>query len=306
MNPFFDMFDNNNPYKWVSLTYSIIATTVSTPLLYLVIMFQKENPYTTLLHQILSNILGVAILNNIFVHIPFVLLYIFGPFPQLTCYLILIIQGSLTIQALLLVNIMMITRYIFTFILKNPAAVHHDFWRTFIFVFTFLSGIIVQTTYSVLPGNNPGHFYICSGIIPINYNKSNNKINYGIFVLMFFTLCSHAVLGLRIKLYDWTKGSAKVLANLKTELKSGNYNILNITYQMIIVMSYMIVLMPLVKIVSMNLTSFQTFPAYVWLYLYHLYAMQSFELLSLTILFMKNSQLFVFVIRNIQSTFRLW
>ena len=44
MNPFFDMFDNNNPYKWVSLTYSIIATTVSTPLLYLVIMFQNRKP----------------------------------------------------------------------------------------------------------------------------------------------------------------------------------------------------------------------------------------------------------------------
>ena len=305
MDPFSEMFEANNPYKWVSLFYSVTLTAVSTPLLYLVIMFQRENPYSTLLHHILSNILGVGILNNIFVHIPFILLYSFGHFSQPTCYLILIIQGSFTIQVLLLTNILMIVRYIFTFILKNPAAVHHDFWKTFIFIFTFLSGIITQTTYSLFPGNNPSHFYICSGMIPINYNKSHNKVNYGIFGLMFFTICSHAVLGLRIKLYDLTQGSNRVLANLTTELKGEKYNILNISYQLIIVMSYMIVLMPVVKVVSMNLSSFQTFPAYLWMYLYHLYAMQTFELISLIILFAKNSQLLFFVIRNLQSILTL-
>ena len=67
MNPFFELFENSNPYKLVSLCYSIILTAALTPLLCLVILFQKDNPYTTLLHQIVSNILGVAILNNIIV-----------------------------------------------------------------------------------------------------------------------------------------------------------------------------------------------------------------------------------------------
>ena len=70
MNPFFELFENSNPYKLVSLCYSIILTAALTPLLCLVILFQKHNPYTTLLHQIVSNILGVAILNNIIVNIP--------------------------------------------------------------------------------------------------------------------------------------------------------------------------------------------------------------------------------------------
>jgi hypothetical protein len=120
---------------------------------------------------------------------------------------------------------------------------------------------------------------------------------------MFFTLCTHAVLGLRLKL--WTKGSPKATAYISTDFKSEKYNILNITYQLIIVMSYMMVLMPFVKVVSMTLTSFETFPTYLWMYLYHLYAMQSFELLSITLLFMKNYHLLLFVFRNLQEIFRL-
>ena len=144
----------------------------------------------------------------------------------------------------------------FCFHSEEPRAVHHDFWRVFIFIFTFFGGILVQTTYSLLPGNNPSHFYICSGIIPNNYNQSKIKVNYGLLLLMLMTICVHVVLGIKTKLYNWTKGTPKALVNLANELKHEKYNIVTLTYQIIIALSFVIVLLPIFKVVSMNLTSF--------------------------------------------------
>ena len=95
-----------------------------------------------------------------------------------------------------------------------------------------------------------------------------------------------------------------VISLLKAKI-SKSYDILNITYQMIIAVSYFALLIPLIKTQSMNLKNFQKFPEYLWMYWYFMGQMQSFELLSLTILFVKNSQLVKFVKRSLQEAFRL-
>ena len=82
MNPFQEMFETNNPYKWICLVYSITILAAITPLLCLVIHFLNENPYTTLVQQVFSIIIGVTIATNILIHIPLILLYILGPFSQ--------------------------------------------------------------------------------------------------------------------------------------------------------------------------------------------------------------------------------
>ena len=300
-NPFFEMYETNNPYKWICLVYSVICMAAITPILYLVIQFQNENPYTTLVQQVFSSMLGVALSVNISVHIPFVLLYIFGPFSQLACDLLLNAQSVLIVQLLLLANVLMIIRYIFTFILKNPVAVQQGFWKIFIFIWTFLVAILTQTTFFLLPGNNPSQFYTCSGQIPINYNKLNNKVNYAFFIIAVFTLCCQPLLGLRIKLFNLKKGPTKLLMK---ETISETYDVLNISFQVIITLIFLINLTPLFKIVSLNLTSFQTYPAYLWMYLHHLFATQTLYLLSLAVL-MKNSRLLTYVIRNFQEVLRL-
>ena len=303
MNDFSEMFETNNPYKWVCLVYSIILFITLTPLLYLVIMFQNENPYTTLLQQFLSSILLVAILMNIFGHIPFTLLYIIGPFSQQTCNLLLVSYTSFGVQLLLHTNFLILTRYIFTCILRNPAAVHHDFWRLFIFIWTFLVAFLSQITLFLLPGNNPNMYYVCSGKIPMNYNSLNKKYDYPFFTIICLTLCCHAFLEIKIKLYLRNKNFQNNVTILTQAKISESYDILNITYQIIIAACYFAILMPLIKTLSMNLISFQEFPKYLLMYWYYMGSMQSFELITLTILFVKNSQLVKFVKRSVQEAY---
>jgi hypothetical protein len=301
MNPFSEMYEANNPYKWMFLIFSIVLTAAVTPIMYLVIQFQNENPYTTLIQQILSSMIGAAILINILVHIPLILLYIVGPFSQQICNLLLSTQTGLTMQLLLLANVLMITRYLFIFVLKNPVAVHHDFWRLFFFIWTFLFAILMQFTFFLLPGNNPVQFYVCSGEIPRNYNKLNNKVNYSFLLLSVFTFLCQPLLRLQIQLYNWTKGSQKSLMKETNE----TYDILNIRFQFFITLIYMILLTPIFKIWTLNLISFQVFPTYLWMYLQHLLLTQIFQLLSLTVKKIKNSQLYSFVVRNLKEVLRL-
>ena len=232
MNPFQEMFETNNPYKLICLVYSITILAAITPLLCLVIQFLNENPYTTLVQQVFSIIIGVTIATNILIHIPLILLYILGPFSQQTCDLIFIAHGSLAIQLLLLANILIISRYMFTFILKNPLAIQQNFWGLYIVLWTFLVGIFIQRSFFWLPGTNPNHFYICSGTMPLDYNSVNNKVNYAFFILTIFTILCNVVLGLKIKLYDWNKQSQNLLSPV---IISENYDILSNAIQIIYV-----------------------------------------------------------------------
>ena len=76
-----------------------------------------------------------------------------------------------------------------------------------------------------------------------------------------------------------------------------------ITYQIIIAVCYFAILMPLIKTLTMNLTSFQKCPEYLWMFWYYMGSMQTFELITLSILFVKNSQLVKFVERSLQEAF---
>ena len=63
----------------------------------------------------------------------------------------------------------------------------------------------------------------------------------------------------------------------------------------------MIVIIPFFEACSLDLTSFQTFPSYLWMYLQHLCVMQTFDFLTLGLLLVKDSQLLAFVIHNLQE-----
>ena len=57
--------------------------------------------------------------------------YFLGPQPATFCLLQSVIKNSLKWQLLLLLDSVIIVRYIFIFWLKNPGAVNEDFWTTF-------------------------------------------------------------------------------------------------------------------------------------------------------------------------------
>ena len=152
-----EIFENSLS-KCFALAYCIILTIFTTPIMYLIILYEQDNPYRILLNQLVTSIAYLGITYNLSVHLIHIVLYAWGPLHPSICYLSLILQGTFTFQLCLLMNAVMIVRYLFTFHIKNPTAVQHDFWVMFITSWAFILAFLVQTIFAFWPGKNPVHF----------------------------------------------------------------------------------------------------------------------------------------------------
>jgi hypothetical protein len=78
MDDYAEIFSNNH-FKIIALTYSTILTIVITPLMYSIISLERDNHHRTLINQLVSSVVWVAIFWNITAQ-PFTIYrYIFGP-----------------------------------------------------------------------------------------------------------------------------------------------------------------------------------------------------------------------------------
>ena len=59
-------------------------------------------------------------------------MYFIRPFPQWICILQLILRGAVLFALVLLINAIVIARYILIFWMKNPLSFQDDFWCIFV------------------------------------------------------------------------------------------------------------------------------------------------------------------------------
>ena len=62
--------------------------------------------------------------------------YLVGPFPELVCQLEYLAKNVPILHATVVINFVLIVRYVFTFHSKNPTAVQDDFWTLFLNLWT--------------------------------------------------------------------------------------------------------------------------------------------------------------------------
>ena len=294
----------NNPSKIIGLIFAIAVSIVTTPLVYLVILYEKENPYKTLLSQVFCNILTIGIFYVILVEIPDYALYIYGPLPECICYVEIMLRGGITIQQLILTNAVIIVRYIFLFHVKNPTATQHDYWTLFLVVWSLACAIVSSTVFLFLPGNNPNYFYICLGKIPNTHKNSKTKTNILLIVIILVTLIIHVILGSKMKVYYKKQKLETILtlaptANVSTVVHSNKYNLYTVTTHLIGLAAYLIFYVPAFQIQYEDLKSFENYPSFLWIYIFHFYSIQTFTILFLVILFRKNKPLTKFVKRRV-------
>ena len=115
------MFEDN-PAKYCALTCSILSVLVTTPFLYIICSFEKSNHYRTLINQLVSSLIWIAIGWNLLVQIPIIVRYILGPFTPIICYIDTIVRNAINMQIFFYLNSIILVRYIFIFHLKNPTA----------------------------------------------------------------------------------------------------------------------------------------------------------------------------------------
>ena len=293
----------DTPLKWACISYAITLIIVTTPILLLVVLYERDNPYRILMNQLVIAIIYLGISANLSIEIINIFLYILGPLHPILCYLSFLLQGALSIQMLLLIDAVVIVRYIFTFVIKNPTAAQDDFWVTFISIWSFLLSIVVQTVYIIMPGKNPTHFYVCLGEVSVSLVSAKTKVHYSFLVVALLTICISVILSSRIKYYELkiVKAVNPSTVQPKPSISFDKNRILSVSVLLVIVLIFSFVWIPILWSSSLRITLINQFPYYLLFYYIHIMSVPTFILASLSLVLYKNNNLRRFMMREMAN-----
>ena len=68
-------------------------------------------------------------------------------------------------QIVIYSDVIIFTRYIFIFWLKNPFIFQDEFWYLFVNIWTVMYTVLSEFAFFYVPGRQPMEFYICTGIL---------------------------------------------------------------------------------------------------------------------------------------------
>ncbi len=161
-----------------AMIFSTISSAITTPLLFGVIWYEKDNQNRTLINLLISSQLWYAIFWNVVIQPWTIFRYLFGPFNSATiCSLDFLLRNVILLQVNLIQDAVIIVSYICIFCCKNPTALQDDFWRLFINLWALGFSIISQLTYVISPGKNPVNYYLCLGEYPVKLQERSTKFN---------------------------------------------------------------------------------------------------------------------------------
>ena len=229
-------------------------------------------------------------------------MYIFGPQPAIICHFEMLLRGSITIQQLLLSDILMIARYLFLFHVKNPTSNQHDFWAIFFSIWSFSIGMISTGVFMFMPGRNPNYFYICLGKIPSNHQNETTKVNIVLNFLLCITTLVHVVLGSKIKIHEKNHTNGIIIPSNQM---SNLYNLYTVTSHLLALACYGMFYFWQIVSLAQDPKSFENYPNYLLIYIFHLYSTQTFAIAVLLLMFKKNKPLFKYVKRRVFSLFNV-
>ncbi len=153
--------------------------------------------------------------------------YVFGPLPKLICLLNVYMKFYVTMFGIILLDFIVVARYIFIFWLKNPAAFNDLFWSKFIFLWCLIFTAFSQFVLLFLDGKDFPDIWIGTGTNPYLDHETAYKSVFANNVIKVFTCIIHIYIVTRIKIYTWkfekrnsTPASSKMFWLRRTEAKT--------------------------------------------------------------------------------------
>jgi hypothetical protein len=154
MDAYHDLF-SNRPSKLLSVAYSSILAIVFTPLVYSIILFERDNHHRTLINQLMASAMWTGVFWNLTVQPLAFYRFMVGPIPvEMLCNINSVLKNAIPMHILLLLDAILIVKYVFTFHMKNPTAMQDDFWKNFLNVWMMICTSISQVIYVMAPGKD--------------------------------------------------------------------------------------------------------------------------------------------------------
>jgi hypothetical protein len=124
--------------------------------------------------------------------------FLYGPFSKSFCFLKTIVCSAYVTETLLYFDAIAMTRYLFIFWLKNPAAFQDDFWNVFVKLWINGASLIFNGVWFLKAERQIINYYVCSGIDPReDFKKPVNIYS----VTEISSLVLNIAIYIRIKIY---------------------------------------------------------------------------------------------------------
>lgn len=198
---FQDLYQNN-PSKLIALTISTIFTIILAPLAYGIIWFEQDNNNRTLINQLVSSLMWCILIWFAFIQPETFFIFAFGPLKvSELCTIHTYARNAVIIQGLLILNSIVLSRYIFIFHLKNPTMLQDDFWKFFINLWSISTSVLSQYVFYWTPGKSPIHYHICLGEDPNITSEQGIKPNTSLTAIGILSIVLFLIIRVRTFVY---------------------------------------------------------------------------------------------------------
>ena len=213
------------------------------------------------------------------------------------------LKHTLTVQGLMFLNCIIISRYIFIFWLKNPAAFQDDFWNPFVNIWIILFSVVSQIVFEGMLGKDTLNQHICTGLSPplLDLKKLEfNKFN-AFFIPM--SLLLHIVLMVKIKLF---KNKIKNIKDIHPRSKLAELMLMDqqsltdLTTNILTVVCAAMATYLSLAVRYNDVTDFNEYPFYLLEYYYKMIRPPLFINLVLAIYFVRHKELSQSFIRELK------
>ena len=263
--------------KQIGIAISVVNILFVTPFIYAIVWYERygSNQNRTLINLFVISACWVAIINNIFLQIPEVIILFGFPLGQIFCTYILIVRNAIIIHYAVLAAAISIVKYLYVFVYKNPTGRNDNFWCFFVNSVVFLLGVISQFIFQFLPGKNPYFYYICMQRHP--EPELQAKINYTQVLSLLVCLLIYCYVVLKIKLFKskifpQTNGTLNICTLPATSCMG--HQLVGDLSSFATLATSLLTLMPIITVAFIlngtNPEKLGTFP-YLWMIQFHLH-----------------------------------
>ena len=166
-NFFFGLTGDKMALK-LCLSYAFAVSIILPIFVYSIIWYEQcgSDNRRTLINKFVILISYSGMQYLMFVQMPENIWYLYGPLPPNFCFFVRILRSALFVEMLIYLDLMIMTRYLYIFWIKNPTGTHDDFWVLFIFMLVKMLSFIFNGVWHWTISHQPLNFYICSGLDP--------------------------------------------------------------------------------------------------------------------------------------------
>jgi hypothetical protein len=288
---FFHFIIENNIERSFGLAISILNVLLCPPLLICIIWFERfgSDKKRTLLNRLVSMNCWTGIEFLSLSQIPEIVRFIYGPLPDLFCYIHVIFRNAFMWMFLLYIDAILIVRYIFIFYLKNPAAFNDDFWSNFIGIWIHGFSLISLFVWHTLSKFQTMAFCMCTGQ---NFAENRNNFPKARGVLEATSIILHIIIYLRIFVYKMKHENLNINSD-KQSLFTYSYNIFGIAVTCSVIFA-------MKRLEHLPVEQLISYPNYFFFHYINLVAPSLFFLIVIASFF-KNTNLRRYVILEIRE-----